>query len=149
MQQSPEAPAGTMTGSLALIGVATLLRKVVDQSLAEAGLSIRHLSVLGHVRARPGVSITELARRVNITAQSMHTTVHDLIDTGALTTDAPLRRGRSGAVRITESGAERLAEGLRIVARIDARFGLDRLDTEALMHIAMDVLSATDSVPTR
>lgn len=137
------APRG-MTGSLAIIGVATLLRKQLDERLAGIGMSVRHLSVLGHVRARPGVSMTGLARRLGITSQSMHTTVHQLISNGLVVADGALTRGRSSSLRVTADGERKLAEALDLVAEIDERVALPGEVTDAIMHAAMRLVAPGD-----
>ena len=134
----PAPPTG-MSGSLAVIGVATLLRKRVDDKLSAVGLSVRHLAVLGHVGARPGVSISDLARRVDVTVQSMHATVHELIRAGSVTSDGPLSRGRSGELRLTPAGRARLHEALAFVEQVDRELGLDTVDTSDLMRVAFNL----------
>lgn len=136
-----------MTGSLAVIGVAGVMRKLIDDRLAELGLSVRHLSVLGHVRARPGISMAALARRLSITTQSIHTTVHQMIDNGYLYDDS-LTRGKASTLQITDSGRAVLTKALTIVHGVDDEVGMDAATTSRLMeaaHRAVDLRRRSES----
>jgi hypothetical protein len=60
---------------LMLVGAGRFLQRRVDDELAALGLTLRHLSALGHLSHRPDLSYSDLARRARITTQSMHATV--------------------------------------------------------------------------
>lgn len=130
---TPPTPSRAAAGSFAVVGAANVLRRHLDARLSRLGLSTRHVSVLGHVRAQPGVSIAELARRSAVTTQSMHSTVHDLLAAGALATDEPLRRGRPGPLRLTADGDRVLAAALAAVEALDRETGLDEVDAGPLV----------------
>lgn len=132
--------AAAMTGSLALVGIGTLVRKLLDERLGKSGMSVRHLSVLGHVRGRPGMSMADLAQRIGITNQSMHTTVHQLLERGLLEATDPLTRGRSSALRITPAGTQQLKRALQVVAEVDAIVNLDPQTTTAILDAAMRIV---------
>ncbi|NYF18045.1 DNA-binding MarR family transcriptional regulator [Microbacterium sp. AK009] len=128
-----------MTGALALVGIGTLVRKLLDERLGESGMSVRHLSVLGHVRGRPGMSMAELAQRIGITNQSMHTTVHQLLERGLIEPAGPLSRGRSSALRITPDGTHQLMQALNVVAEVDQIVNLDKHTTSAILDAAVRI----------
>ena len=69
---------------LMLVGAGRFLQRRVDDELAALGLTLRHLSALGHLSHRPDLSYSDLARRARITTQSMHATVRSLEERGAV-----------------------------------------------------------------
>lgn len=142
----PVSPSRGMTGSLAILGVATLVRKRLDERLSLIGLSVRHVSVLGHVRAQPGRSMSGLAKRLSITTQSMHATVHDLLGRGLLQAD-DLTRGRASELKITTQGEEVLEQALAMVAEVDKRVGLDATTTDRLMEVAFRIVGSDERDP--
>jgi DNA-binding MarR family transcriptional regulator len=105
----PEKPPFSPTVALLTIG------RVWDAALADTlkpiGLTTRKYGLLGHIRATPGVSFSELARRSRITVQSAHTAVAAFAADG-LVEDATARAGAASRLQVTAAG-ERLLGGRR------------------------------------
>ena len=70
--------------ALLLMMLGRQVREKTDAELRNQGLSLRHLSALGHLAHQPGLSYSELARRDGITAQSMQSTLLQLQEIGAV-----------------------------------------------------------------
>lgn len=98
--------------------------RVWDAALTEAlkplGLTTRKYGLLGHVRATPGISFSELARRSRITVQSAHTAVAAFTAAG-LVEDATAHAGSASSLRVTAAGERLLADAGARVAELDAR----------------------------
>ncbi|MBB5939645.1 MarR family winged helix-turn-helix transcriptional regulator [Streptomyces zagrosensis] len=118
MRQSPvdhprvppmPAPTTSRTGML-LLTAGRLVREEIDHALEAQGLSLRHLSALGHLSREPGLSYSALARRAGVTAQSMQATVRQLEKSGSVTRESPVGRGRTAELRVTAHGRETLSE---------------------------------------
>lgn len=110
--------------------------RVWDAAYAEAlkplGLTTRKYGLLGHVRATPGVSFSELARRSHITVQSAHAAVAGFAADG-LVQDATARAGAASALQVTAAGEELLARAARVVGELDEQFRVAHPElTEAL-----------------
>ncbi|TVT44565.1 winged helix-turn-helix transcriptional regulator [Amycolatopsis rhizosphaerae] len=120
----------TVTGSLALalVGAGQAVRVRVEDRLAPLGLTLRHLGALGHLSRRPDLSYSDLARRAGITAQSMHATVRQLQELGAIT-KATTGKGQRARLEVTPRGHELLAA---VAAELDA------IDGELFQNIGED-----------
>ena len=81
----------------------------------------RKYGLLAHIRATPGISFSELARRSQITVQSAHAAVRALVDAGVVA-DATAHAGAASVLRVTEEGTRVLGEAERMLARLDAEF---------------------------
>jgi DNA-binding MarR family transcriptional regulator len=118
----PEKPPFSPTVALLTIG------RVWDTALADAlkplGLTTRKYGLLGHIRATPGVSFSELARRSRITVQSAHTAVAAFAADG-LVEDATARAGAASRLQVTAVGERLLAEAAERVAVLDAQFAAE------------------------
>lgn len=101
-------------------------QRMLDEAIEPLGITVRNLGVLGHLRKQPNASISELARRANVTAQSMRTTVSDLQERGLLILVSG-GRGRRSEVRVSEHGDE------VVQAAIEAAHVVDR---ELLAHLS-------------
>lgn len=104
----------------------------LSDALKELGLTTRKYGLLGHIRATPGISFSELARRSRITVQSAHAAVESLVRVG-LVEDTTAHAGSASTLTVTLSGRkvlERAAE--RLGALDDAFRGAQPQLTEAL-----------------
>jgi DNA-binding MarR family transcriptional regulator len=117
MQDVSQPPVSSPAMLLVLLG--RRLRARMDAQLREEGLSLRHMSALGHLAGRPGLSYSELARRAGITVQSMQSTLAQLEALGAIERRTEPGRGRTAELHVTESGAHLLAKGRDIVRATD------------------------------
>jgi DNA-binding MarR family transcriptional regulator len=104
-----------------IMGLGRLVRDDVDEVLGGHGLSVRHLSALGHLSGEPGLSYSELGRRAGVTAQSMQATLRQLEDRGAVERRTAPGRGRTAELHVTAAGADLLALGRRVMAQADER----------------------------
>ncbi len=97
------------------------LREEVERDLAASGLTMRHLSALGHLGRDPGRSYSELARRAGVTAQSMQATLQQLEAAGAVERRTAPGRGRTAELHLTELGRQLRAAGLAALDHADQR----------------------------
>lgn len=114
------------TTAFLLIGAGRRLEEELEGRLAEHGLTLRHVGVLGHLRRDPGISVSELARRSRITVQSMHTVVRALTARGAIAAQEAVSRGRAARLEVTAEGEALLAA---------ARAAAEAIDTELLADV--------------
>jgi DNA-binding MarR family transcriptional regulator len=105
------------------------VREKTDAELRNQGLSLRHLSALGHLAHQPGLSYSELARRDGITAQSMQSTLLQLQEIGAVERLTAPGRGRTADLQVTESGLALLDRGRAVLRAADQRL-LDAIGNE-------------------
>jgi DNA-binding MarR family transcriptional regulator len=118
-----EEPAGgdlpALNPAILLMTLGRRLRAEVERDLAASGLTLRHLSALGHLGREPGLSYSELARRAGVTAQSMQATLQQLEALGAVERRTPPGRGRTAELHLTDSGRRLRASGLDTIAATD------------------------------
>nr|WP_312869059.1 MarR family winged helix-turn-helix transcriptional regulator [Amycolatopsis pithecellobii] len=138
-QPPPASPA------MLLVLLGRRLRERMDGALREHGLSLRHLSALGHLAGRPGLSYSELARRAGITVQSMQSTLAQLEVLGAIDRGTEPGRGRTAELHVTRAGEALLAKGREVVQAADEDL-LHALgeDQEALTTLLLRGLTAAD-----
>jgi DNA-binding MarR family transcriptional regulator len=105
--------------SFFLISLGRRARDSVDDRLHEYGIAFHHLAALGHLSRQPGLSYSELARRAQVTVQSMQTTVAHLEQEGLVARGAT-NQGRRADLRVTEYGANVLAAAQAAIRSVDA-----------------------------
>jgi DNA-binding MarR family transcriptional regulator len=93
----------------------------LDGARRPVGLPPRTSGRLAHVRATPGISFSELARRSQITVQSAHAAMHSLVDAGFVE-DSTAHAGAASVLRVTDAGVRVLGDADRMLARLDAEF---------------------------
>ncbi|GIG68054.1 MarR family winged helix-turn-helix transcriptional regulator [Phytomonospora endophytica] len=101
--------------------VLTLARRVeteLNAALAPLELTVARLGLLGHVKAMPGASFSELARMSGTSVQSVHSAVKSLV-AGGLVRDHTARAGSASVIELTEEGARLLEEAKRAVSTVD------------------------------
>jgi DNA-binding MarR family transcriptional regulator len=101
-----------------LMAAGRRIRERVEDELRADGVTMRHVSALGHLRREPGLSYSELARRVGITVQSMQATLTALEDAGAVERHGG-GRGRAVTLTITPRGEQLLAAATDAFDRAD------------------------------
>lgn len=140
MHDVTQPPATSPAMLLVLLG--RRLRDRLDAELREQGLSLRHLSALGHLAGRPGLSYSELARRAGITVQSMQATLSQLEAMHAIERRTEPGRGRTAELHVTRTGKALLGKGRAVVRAADDRL-LSALgaDEEALTTMLLRGLS--------
>jgi len=110
-----------LSPSFLLIGLARRVREEVETALHAQGLTLRHLSALGHLAGEPGLSYSELGRRAGVSAQSMQATVGHLEARGAVERRTDAGRGRTARLHVTDTGTRLLGEGQNALAAADQR----------------------------
>lgn len=113
-----EPPAFSPT--IALLATARAWEAELTDALKPLGLTQRKYGLLGHVRATPGISFSELARRSGITVQSVHTAVAGLVADG-LVDDGTAHAGAASTLEVTPTGARALEQAADVVTALDAR----------------------------
>ncbi|MBW0105136.1 MarR family winged helix-turn-helix transcriptional regulator [Pseudonocardia sp. KRD291] len=133
--------------AILLMTLGRRLRGEIELDLAASGLTLRHLSALGHLGREPGRSYSELARRAGVTVQSMQATLRQLEALGAVERRTPPGRGRTAELHPTDSGRRLRAAGLAIVAAADERLvaALPEQDATALGPLLMQLHRAGPS----
>lgn len=106
--------------SLALTILAGGVQQDIDRVLAGHGMNPRKHGALGHIHTEPGISISELARRSGITAQSMHTLIAALIAEDLVQSTIP-RPGAPASLAVTDAGARLLRTIRAELAVLDER----------------------------
>jgi len=114
----PETPPPPSPGFL-LIAVGRALREQADAALRADGLSLRHLSALGHLTHEPGLSYSELGRRAGVTAQSMQATLGQLEALDAVKRVTEPGRGRTARLEVTSAGRRLLTHGRAVLTQVE------------------------------
>lgn len=107
--------------TIALLTVSRAWEAAYADALKPLGLTTRKYGLLGHVRATPGISFSELARRSRITVQSAHTAVAGFVEHG-LVDDGTAHAGSASTLRVTDAGEDLLTRAAAVVQRLDAEF---------------------------
>lgn len=113
----PPTGPGSVAVLLAMLG--RRVREEIDAALEPLDLSMRHLSALGHLARRPGVSYSELARRAGITVQSLQATLRRLEELGAVERRGEPGRGRVAELHVTPAGRRLLGTAEKAVAGVE------------------------------
>jgi DNA-binding MarR family transcriptional regulator len=140
---APEGPAPSVPISPAflVIGLGALVRAEVEEGLRAHGLTLRHLSALGHLSREPGLSYSELARRAGVTAQSMQATLQQLERDGAVVRRTPPGRGRTARLEVTVTGTGLIARGHEVMTAADRRI-LDDVSPEQRTPMSQGLFAA-------
>ncbi|GAB3618637.1 hypothetical protein GCM10027416_31940 [Okibacterium endophyticum] len=135
----PEMPRFSPT--IALLTIGRVWEAAFAEALKPLGLTTRKYGLLGHIRATPGISFSELARRSRITVQSAHTAVAGFTAAG-LVEDASARAGAASRLQVTEGGERLLSEAAAAVAELDAEFlAAHPALSEALRQHVLELMS--------
>ncbi|UQN29206.1 MarR family winged helix-turn-helix transcriptional regulator [Brachybacterium kimchii] len=133
--QKTSAPGGDALPLLALLqrGLRVLTDEFV-QRMGVAGvdpITPAHAIVLMHLGQESPLTVAELARRADVTRQTMHRAVMQLVDEGILTSAPGTGFPRSTRIGLTEAGERRrdLARGI-----------LDELDRELAEEVGQGVV---------
>ena len=104
-----------------LLGLGRMVRERVEEALAVHGMSLRLLSALGHLYRDPGTSYSQLARRANLTTQSIQATVAHLEATGAVERRTAPGRGRTAELHVTAAGEDLLRVSRAAIAEVEGQ----------------------------
>ena len=86
--------------------------------LAAVGLRPHTFSVLVHLSREPALTSAELARRLDLTPQSMSALLHGLADAGWVERPTGARRGQRIDVRVTDAGRAALQAAGPVLAEL-------------------------------
>ncbi|ADB33064.1 transcriptional regulator, MarR family [Kribbella flavida DSM 17836] len=133
---------GNLTFALAMVGGSARAR--VDEVLSEYGIGIRGLGVLAHIAAEPDLSYSALARRSNVTVQTMTASIKTLQNGGFIAPRDPTRAGRAARLLLTPHGARTLAAVDEAVAGMsDTWLSLEAEERGTLAALLGKILRAT------
>lgn len=151
MGQTASAPRLDSTLSMLLVIAGRTMQQRLEAELAGVGLTMRHLGALGHLTHQPELSYSDLARRSRVTSQSMHATVRQLEELGAVQRRTG-GQGRPARLEVTESGQRMLEAARQAAYALDAELLKDlsaeqrRLLSETITGLLGRMLSG--STPT-
>ncbi|WP_380168669.1 MarR family winged helix-turn-helix transcriptional regulator [Jannaschia sp. R86511] len=117
----PSDPADAPGLALALLRAAEWFDRALLDALAARGWPrlTRSQSQLFAALGPDGASVAELARRVGVTRQSMHSAVADLVGHGVLATRSDARDARAVVVTLTPRGQQLVREALRELGALE------------------------------
>lgn len=120
---------------LALLAVAHAWEAELAAELKPLDLTPRKYALLGHIKAAPGISFSELARRSRITVQSVHVAVRALSASGFVHDDTA-QAGAASALQVSDSGREALKRANQRRLAIDSRI------SEAMPQLVVGLVEA-------
>lgn len=124
------------------------LRERIDDSLSAIGMTMRHVSALGHLQRQNDLSYSDLARRSGITAQSMRATAAQLQQLGAISA-ITAGQGQRARLELTPTGHELLRQAKSVIADTENAI-LGRLDDDTrtmLRRTLPSVIAQTTGTP--
>jgi DNA-binding MarR family transcriptional regulator len=138
----------------ALVRAGNAMNALFARQLATVGLRPHTFFVLVHLAREPALTSAELARRLEMTPQSMGALLQGLADAGWADRPAGARRGQRIDVRLTEAGRQVLADAGPVLAELGRpeTMGLTAAEAGTLHTLLQRVLTAlttTDDPPRR
>ena len=131
-------------------GTGRIIERSLETRLEEAGLTLRTLGILGHLANNPRVSYSSLARRADVTVQTMHVTVKRLLADGVV--EGETTAGTAAQLRITKRGRAQLMRAREILSLFEvellAASGIDKdATTTALLSLAQAAWKLSNQPP--
>jgi DNA-binding MarR family transcriptional regulator len=130
----------------ALRQVMLTLRQNIDVALRAGGieLSFVHAMVLKTLAKEPGISGAQVARRVNVTAQSMNSLLRSLESSGYVLREPHPENRRTDCWYITTVGLKQLQDGGEIVDSVMSRIraAMTKADAAKLVELLQQCASA-------
>lgn len=117
------------TTTFLLVGAGREAQQRLEARLAERGVTLRHLGALGHLRADAERSYSDLARRAGVTVPSMHATVRQLQDLGAVQRPEG-GQGVRARLELTDEGRALLTWAAEQAEAVDAELLVDAPEAE-------------------
>ena len=119
---SPDAPAHAWPGDSVgyLVWRAHLVfRRAFDDGLAELGVTMPQVGMVGELMVRGPRAVADLARFIGLTPQGAAFAINQLRELGWVTESQAKGRGRSILLEITDKGRDGYLEAARIVEQVD------------------------------
>lgn len=131
------------TAAMLVIVAGRLLQGRYEAELTELGLTMRHLGALGHLAHQPDLSYSDLARRSRVTSQSMHATVRQLEELGAVRRTLA-GQGHRARLEVTERGQQLLDTARQAAFALDAQLTADvsEADRETFLRVLTTMLGS-------
>src|SRR5215831_21101439 len=130
----------------ALRQVMLSLRQNIDEALRAKGieLSFVHAMVLKTLAKEPGISGAQVARRVNVTAQSMHSLLRSLESSRYILREPHPENRRTDCWYITTVGLKELQDGGEIVDSVMCRMraAMTKADAAKLVELLQQCATA-------
>jgi len=104
----PPAPADLSALAEALRSPLLRVSRKLRQEAQKAGLSVQDSLILGHIRKRPGIGVSELADAEQISRPTISAHVKRLEAAGWLTRSDDAEDGRRSGLAVTPAGARKL-----------------------------------------
>lgn len=121
----PAAERPGLSQAVSLGVIAGIAQARIDSVLHARGINLRKYGAIRHIIATPGISFSELARRFDITVQSMHTLAASLIEAGLLESSIS-SPGDPAELTVTPAGRALSAELAQDLATVDVElFGAE------------------------
>lgn len=114
-------------------------RLALDRILVPLGITTPQLQALIELRRAPGLSSAELARRCQVTAQTMKDVVRNLEQAGRIARTPHPTHGRVLRVHLTGEGSRLLAECEELADGVEERMlaGFSRSDRRRLIELLL------------
>jgi DNA-binding MarR family transcriptional regulator len=133
---------GNVTFLLAMAGGSARVR--VEEVLSAFGIGMRGLGILAHLAVEPDLSYSALARRSNVTVQTMTASIKALQKSGHIAPRNPTQAGRAARLLLTPYGRDTLAAVDRSIAAMpDSWLPLDADERKTLASLLGKVVRAT------
>ncbi|WP_138759470.1 MarR family winged helix-turn-helix transcriptional regulator [Modestobacter altitudinis] len=131
----------------ALARAGAAMTAAFTRRLATVGLRPHTLSVLVHLAREPALTSAELARRLDVTPQSMSALLAGLVDAGWVERPSGARRGQRIDVRLTAAGRRVLADAGPVLAELGRpeTMGLTAEEADTLHALLGRVLATVDT----
>lgn len=110
--------------TIALLTVSRIAEVRIAALLEPHGLTLRKYAILERIATTPGLSMSDLARRSEITVQSVHTLIGSLVDAGLVKSKVE-GSGHAAQLSATPAGVALLDRIAEAVAGLDAELFAD------------------------
>jgi DNA-binding MarR family transcriptional regulator len=110
--------------TIALLTVSRIAEVRIAALLEPHGLTLRKYGILGHVAATPGLSMSDLARRSEITVPSVQSLIVSLVDAGLVQSRVE-GSGHAAQISATPAGVALLGRIAEAVEALDAELFAD------------------------
>ena len=107
--------------AIVLLTLSSVWEAALGDVLKPLGLTPRKYGLLGHIKASPGISFSELARRSRITVQSAHAATAALVSAGWVD-DRTAIAGAASSLSVSVDGQAILADAGAAVSGLDEMF---------------------------